>query len=31
VIMTAFAERDGHARISFGECRGIVQPARVLA
>ena len=27
VIIKAFCERDGAARIGFGECRGIIQPA----
>ncbi len=29
VIMRAWCERDGAARIGFGECRGVIQPARV--
>ena len=28
VIMTAYCQRDGAARIGFGECRGIILPAR---
>lgn len=28
VIMKAYCERDGYRRIGFGECRGIVEPAR---
>lgn len=28
VIMKAFCEREGFRRIGFGECRGIVEPAR---
>jgi fumarylacetoacetase len=28
VIFTAFAEREGAVRIGFGECRGVVVPAR---
>ena len=28
VIMRAFCERDGYARIGFGECAGTVMPAR---
>jgi fumarylacetoacetase len=28
VIMRAFCERAGYARIGFGDCRGIVAPAR---
>jgi len=28
VILRAFCERDGHARIGFGECAGTVLPAR---
>jgi len=28
VILRAYCEREGHARIGFGECRGIVLPAR---
>ncbi len=27
VILSGFCEREGHARIGFGDCRGIVQPA----
>lgn len=27
VIMTAFAEQPGHARIGFGECRAVIRPA----
>ena len=30
VIMRAYCEREGHARIGFGECRGVVLPARPL-
>lgn len=29
VTMTAYCEREGFARIGFGSCRGVVQPARV--
>lgn len=29
VIMRAFCERDGFRRIGFGECRGIIEPAKV--
>jgi len=28
VILRGFCEREGHARIGFGECRGVVLPAR---
>ncbi len=28
VVMRAFCEREGFRRIGFGECRGIVEPAR---
>jgi len=28
VILRGYCEREGHARIGFGECRGIVRPAR---
>ncbi|HEX8253874.1 MAG TPA: fumarylacetoacetase [Thermoanaerobaculia bacterium] len=28
VILRAYCEREGHARIGFGECRGVVLPAR---
>lgn len=28
VIMRAWCERDGYRRIGFGECRGIIEPAR---
>ena len=28
VIMKAYCERDGFRRIGFGECRGIIEPAR---
>jgi fumarylacetoacetase len=27
VILRAYCEREGHARIGFGECRGVVLPA----
>ncbi len=27
VIMTGYAEREGCARIGFGECRGVLLPA----
>ncbi|HEY0155847.1 MAG TPA: fumarylacetoacetase [Thermoanaerobaculia bacterium] len=27
VIMRAYCEREGHPRIGFGECRGVVRPA----
>ena len=30
VIMTAYCEREGHARIGFGECRTTVLPARTV-
>ena len=30
VIMRAFCEREGYRRIGFGECRGIIEPARIL-
>jgi hypothetical protein len=26
--MNAYCERPGAARIGFGECRGIIEPAR---
>jgi fumarylacetoacetase len=29
VTMTAYCEREGFARIGFGVCRGVVQPARM--
>ena len=29
VIIRGFCEREGYRRIGFGECRGIVRPARV--
>ncbi len=29
VILRAYCEREGHARIGFGECRGVVLPALV--
>lgn len=29
VELRGYCEREGHARISFGSCRGIVRPARV--
>ncbi len=28
VIMKAYCEREGYRRIGFGECRGIIEPAR---
>ncbi len=28
IIMKAYCERDGFRRIGFGECRGIIEPAR---
>jgi fumarylacetoacetase len=28
VILRAFCERDGHVRIGFGECAGVVHPSR---
>ena len=28
VVLRAWAEKPGHARIGFGECRGTVLPAR---
>ena len=28
VILRAYAEKDGAARIGFGECRGVILPAR---
>jgi fumarylacetoacetase len=28
VILRGYCEREGHARIGFGECRGRVLPAR---
>jgi fumarylacetoacetase len=28
IILRAFCEREGHARIGFGECHGMVLPAR---
>jgi fumarylacetoacetase len=28
IIMKAYCERDGYRRIGFGECRGIIEPAR---
>ncbi len=28
VIMRAFCERPGHPRVGFGECRGVIEPAR---
>jgi len=30
VIMRAYCEREGYRRIGFGECRGIIEPARTL-
>ena len=30
VIMKAYCEREGFRRIGFGECRGIIEPARSL-
>jgi fumarylacetoacetase len=30
VIMKAYCEREGFRRIGFGECRGIIEPAREL-
>ncbi|MCC5823635.1 MAG: fumarylacetoacetase [Phycisphaerales bacterium] len=30
VIMKAYCEREGFRRIGFGECRGIITPARVV-
>jgi fumarylacetoacetase len=30
VIMKAYCEREGFRRIGFGECRGIIEPARTL-
>ncbi len=30
IIMKAYCERDGYRRIGFGECRGIIDPARAL-
>ena len=29
VIIRGFCERDGYRRIGFGECRGIIEPARL--
>ena len=29
VILKGWCEREGYARIGFGECRGVVRPARV--
>ena len=29
IIFRGYCEREGHARIGFGECRGIVLPARI--
>lgn len=29
VIMKAYCERDGFRRIGFGECRGVIEPARL--
>ena len=31
VLMQARARRDGFAPIGFGECRAVIQPARVMA
>lgn len=28
IIMKAYCEREGYRRIGFGECRGIIEPAR---
>jgi len=28
VVMRGYCEKPGHPRIGFGECRGIVLPAR---
>jgi fumarylacetoacetase len=28
VILRGYCEREGHPRIGFGECRGIVRPAQ---
>lgn len=30
IIMKAYCEREGFRRIGFGECRGIIEPARIL-
>lgn len=30
IIMKAYCEREGFRRIGFGECRGIIEPARAL-
>jgi fumarylacetoacetase len=30
IIMKAYCEREGYRRIGFGECRGIIEPARSL-
>lgn len=30
IIMKAYCEREGYRRIGFGECRGIIEPARAL-
>jgi hypothetical protein len=27
--MKAYCERDGFRRIGFGECRGVIEPARL--
>ena len=28
IIMTAYCEREGHPRVGFGECRGVIESAR---
>jgi fumarylacetoacetase len=28
VILRGYCEREGHARIGFGTCRGVVRPSR---
>ena len=30
IVLRAFCQRDGFARIGFGECRGMVEPAVAL-
>ncbi len=30
IIMKAYCEREGYRRIGFGECRGIIEPARTV-